>query len=305
MEPEVLIMFGVARTIIRNSAKFDVETGGILAGTLANPIAIIAAGLPGNNAIHHAASFTSDPQADRDCLDKARKFYSNKISLVGWWHKHPPGLITPSSGDCHQAQRLANDYNDGKPVLIGIVNQHRGIITRKTTLHLYSIDPAGKLYEYNWKLVTNKSRKLLDAIVTAPTIPDLKSTDFWSDRDFQSYLNPVGRDRIKQEIDGLRKHGWQVQISRRKLDNLLVLDITRYSNALRFLMPPEFPLNPPTITTGDGKQFTGLKTLSQWNSLCCLVDTANEAIAVINCNCCSKQYIEDKENVTSLIRSKQ
>ena len=291
MKDELLITYGAAKPIIKDSKQFEVETGGILVGTLGNPMTIVAAGKSGQNSQHHAAQYTSDPIADKNCLSKAQQDYGQAIKPVGWWHKHPADFNRPSSGDCRQIQQLSKDYNDGKPILMGIVNQCSGL-RRKITLHLYSLDPGSHLIEHPWRLVSSKHPTLLELIAKAPVTPETNNTDFWKDPNFQSYLNPVGRQRILQEIEELKKDGWQVKTSRHKHNGMLMLDLFDGITELQFLLPPEYPLNPPTILTSDGGCFTGSDILRRWNSHCRLTGLAEEAGCILTCAHCRKRFIK-------------
>jgi proteasome lid subunit RPN8/RPN11 len=293
MEPDVLIAFDAARTIIKDSADCDVETGGVIVGTLGEPITIVAAGSPGKNSSHFATSFTSDPQADKQCLEENRKKYGNQITLGGWWHKHPYGMITPSGGDCHQVRELISQYNDNKPLLVGIVNQRRSILRRKTTLYLYNVDSSGKIVEYHWKLVNRKDKRLLAAIANAAVTPDTTAADYWSDKNFQSYLNPIGRERINREIEQLKQAGWLVKTSRNRHNKLLILTICRNHCGLTLTLPPEFPLNPPTVAEANSESLLRLSTLCRWNSLCSLADVAAETELILGCPLCSTRIIHD------------
>ena len=291
MKDELLITYEAAKTIIKDSRQFEVETGGIIVGTLRTPMTIVAAGKSGQNSQHHATQYTSDPIADKNCLTKAQQDYGHAIVPVGWWHKHPAGFDRPSSGDCRQVQELSKDYNDGKPILMGIVNRRPGFLRSKITLRLYSLDPTNHLLEHSWKLVSSKHPKLLDAIRNAPVNPEANKMDFWKDRDFQSYLNPVGRQRILQEIEELKKAGWQVKTSRHKHNGMLILELFDGISEFQFVLPPEYPLNPPTILTPESGCFTGSETLGRWNSHCRLTDLAEEAGCILTCNYCRKRFI--------------
>lgn len=288
---QVLITFSASRSVIKQSRLCDVETGGVLAGTT-KPLTIVAAGSPGVNSIHQATRFTSDPEADKACLTEAIRQYGESIVPVGWWHKHPSGFKEPSSGDCNQAQQLAKEYGDRQPVLMGIVNQQPKLIRHKTTLYLYSIDTSGNLVEHDWKLVSSKNEQLLNAVRKAPVVPETRPSNYWTEIDFQFYLNPIGRVRIKQELENLRKAGWEVEVNRSKHNQLLILNITKSKRKLRFVLPPEFPLNPPTVLTANGRPFLKLETLSQWNSQCGLLDAATEGARIMRCSRCSKQCIQ-------------
>jgi len=296
MIEKILITCDAARTIITDARNFTVETGGILVGTLTSPITIIAAGSSGQDSIHLAAQYTSDSTADKACLARARQEYGNGIVTVGWWHKHPSGFDRPSSGDCHQVQILKDEYNDGKPILMGIVNQRPGLISRKISLHLYSLDSAGNLSEHTWKLISGKNVELHDAISKATINTQTIDIDFWEDSSFQFYLNPVGKKRILHDIEALKKAGWQTKTSRLKEDHAMVLDISNGSYELRFVLPPEYPLNPPTVLTADGNRFKELELLTLWNSRHLLADLAAEASSVISCRCCKRRLMSTIAN---------
>ncbi|MHC4728285.1 MAG: hypothetical protein ACYS17_13775 [Planctomycetota bacterium] len=291
MKNNVLITYDVAKTIIRDSKNSADETGGVLVGTLGDPMTIVAAGSPGENSVHRVTQYTSDPIADKNCLEQNRQLHGNRIVVVGWWHKHPSGFDRPSSGDCHQIGQLKAEYKDDKPVLMGIVNQIPRMVRMKTTLRLYSTGSTGNLIEYDWRLINRKSRDLLNAINKAPAKPAIKKTNFWIDKDFQFYLNPVGRERIIQEIEGLRKAGWQVKTSRSKQNQVLILDVFGASGILRFVLASEYPLNPPSVFMTDGRRFIGMDILGQWNSHCHLTDVATEALCIMNCHRCKRRFV--------------
>jgi hypothetical protein len=291
MKDDVLITHEPIKKIVQDTKQFEVETGGIIVGTLGTPMTIVAAGSSGPNSKHHATQFTSDPVVDGNCLTKARQDYGQAIGPVGWWHKHQAGFDRPSLGDCQQVQQLSRDYHDGKPILMGIVNQRSGL-RKKITLRLYSLDPASQLVEHSWKLVSDKHSELLEAIANTPISPETRNTDFWKDQDFQSYLNPIGRQRILREVDELKKAGWIVKTSRHKHNGMLILDMFDGISEFQFILPPEYPLNPPTILTPDGGCFTGSEMLGRWNSNCRLTDLAEEAGCIFACNYCRRRFIK-------------
>jgi len=286
-----LITIEASRNIIKQSRKSDVETGGILIGILEPVIIIINAGCPGDNAVRRVTQFTSDPQADQICLANAHQMYGDCVVPMGWWHKHPAGFNKPSFGDCQQIHQLTQDYADGKPVFMGIVNQIPALMRQKTTLHLYSVDPDDNIVESPWNLISNKNPVFIQALNKAPIRPPAKHSDYWADNNFQSYLNPVGRERIKKEVENLRLDGWQVTTGRHPQDKVLILELAKDSTALRLVLAPEFPLNPPCIFTPDGRCFQGLHSLDQWNSQKMLVEVAAEAMMVSQCSRCSRQCL--------------
>jgi len=184
MNPEDLITCDAMRAIERDSENYTVETGGVMIGTLGNPCTIVAAGVSGENSLHHATSFTSDSQADSECLTSAREKYGSGVGVVGWWHKHPDGMGTPSMGDCRQVQLLAGEYNDGKPVLMGIVSKKFSAARHKLSLKLFSLDSKGQLAEHSWQTSGRSKKELLMAISEAPQKPETQDVEFWKTRTF-------------------------------------------------------------------------------------------------------------------------
>jgi proteasome lid subunit RPN8/RPN11 len=292
---DILITYGASRTIIRQARLCAVETGGILAGT-ASPLTILAAGEPGPNATHQVAMFTSDPDADTACLKQSREQHGEIVMLLGWWHKHPVGLTTPSPADWYQARQLAKEFNDGQPVLIGIVNRSPRGLGYKTTLYLYATSDISSSLEHPWKLSGIHSRELKSALKQAAARPDVRETDYWQDKDFQFYLNPVGRTRIRKDLAACRDMGWNISTSRGSKDRILTVHLSDGRSTIKMILPPEYPLNPPTVLSDDGLYLHSSVLLTQWNSLNRLVDLAVETFACMR----SSDYTIDATNPTTL-----
>lgn len=293
MDNTVLITFDAAKTIIKTATGSPVETGGILVGTLEPSVVILQAGEPGENAIKRATSFTSDAQSDSNCLKRIRQLYGAAVVPVGWWHKHPSDFDRPSSGDCGQVRKLSDRYNDGRPVLMGIVNNVQRTFRYKTTLKLFSIDSADKLQQHNWKLVNKKSKDLLDILSRAPKIAGTRQCSYWTDPDFRSYVNPIGRQRIQRDILELKNRHWQVQQLRSRHDQMLILNLSNDHCDLKLIFPPEYPINPPAILTGNGNAIHGIKTIYTWNSQTNLADIANEAVEILMCSKCRRYCVNN------------
>lgn len=285
-----LVSYDAIRAIVRDSKKFTVETGGILIGTLADPITIVAAGVSGENSLHYATSFSSDSQADRECLETARTKYGNGVGVVGWWHKHPAGFESPSMGDCRQVQLLTDEYNDGKPVLMGIVRKRSYFACSKLSLRLFSLDSDGQILQHPWRLVGGSSKELLKAVREAPQKPETQDTEFWKNPDFQFYLNPIGRDRIVREVRALKQAGWTVITTRRKCDKVMLLELAKGTTQLCLEFPPEFPLSPPTVFFG-GDRLVDLETLWAWNSQCRLAELAENVENRIKVEYCKNKLL--------------
>ena len=295
---DALITYGASRNMIRQSGLCSVETGGVLVG-IPQPLVVLDAGEPGPHAVHNEAMFTSDPETDTACLKKSREQYGEKVMLLGWWHKHPAGLTTPSSGDCHQARQLAGEFNDGQPVLIGIVNRIPRGVRHKTMLHLYTVSDDGTVRECPWKLAGRRNAALKAALKQAAVRPGTRDLDYWRDKDFQFYLNPIGRARIRDEIAECRGRGWDVSTSRTPKDQILTVRLSDGTLVVKIVLPPEYPLNPPTVMSEDGTYLHASTMAAQWNSLCRLVDLASEAFACIgsrNCTRCHLEGADDSRN---------
>lgn len=274
---DILIAYDAAKEIIRDSRNFDVETGGILAGTLGNPITIVGAGGSGENSVHHSVQYTSDPEADRKCLENANRKYGSQILTAGWWHKHPSGFDRPSSGDSMQVQQLSREYNDGKPVLMGIVTRCPRSFSDKINLRIYSLNGSGELVEHSWKLVADTDKTLLKAINNAKAVPATKNSTFWTDPEFRFHLNPVGRARIIHERNQLKEAGWQVITGQRRKDKAFTMDLSDGTFEIRLVFPSEFPLNPPAVFVEEGRRLAGLNRLKDWNSLDSITSIVEES----------------------------
>ena len=271
---KILITRDALRTIISDSKKHSVETGGILVGVFGEQWAIVNAGKSGANSFHHAVQYTSDAQRDTLCLQNANEKFGDNILPLGWWHKHPGNFDKPSGGDCIQVRKLAAEYNDGKPVLMGIVNRYQSKGRIKTTLKFYSLNQQGQLMEHPWRLVSSSNPEL-QAAIKSPHKPNVRNTEFWQNEDFQFYLNPIGRQRIKKEIRQLKDAGWHVTTSRKKTSGVMVMDITDGLREITLKLPPEYPLNPPIVFTGE-YEIDSLDSLVRWNSLRNLLTIATE-----------------------------
>lgn len=100
--------------IIEQSMKYnnqrrqdDHETGGIMIGKrlAKNRIVIVAATGPGPNAHHHQYEFGLD--ADYANAELQRWIQRDStLDFIGIWHKHPPTLDRPSTGDIQSAHQL-------------------------------------------------------------------------------------------------------------------------------------------------------------------------------------------------------
>lgn len=289
MKKNLLITDLAYHTIINVSERCMVETGGVLVGILGNPLVIVAAGQPGSQAIHHSIRFTTDPAADKECLLTWRQVYGFVIEIAGWFHKHH-FLQEPSGGDCNQVRQLMNDFNDNRPIIMGIVSES-GLFRKKLKPRFFSLDSDDNQIEYNWDIIPNNSPEIEKAIQSVPHKPEVRDTDFWNDPKFQSYKNPIGRERICRDIEQLEHHGWHTLTCRNKVNDTLILQTTNIHNIFCLLIPPEYPLNPPIIFADNNQRMIDLKSLSEWNSTMTLIEIITEAQQIQNCPICCRRHL--------------
>ena len=276
-------------TVFNVSRRCIVETGGVLVGILGNPLVVVAAGQPGLNAIHNATRFTTDPEADTECISQWRKMYGPVIEVLGWYHKHY-FLQEPSGGDLYQVRQLQNEFRDNRPILMGIVSEN-GLFKKNLKLRIFGLDDGGEQIEYHWKIIPNNSPEIEKAIKSIPLKPEIKDTHFWNDSEFQSYKNPVGRKRICHDIQQLKQYGWHTLVCRSKTHDSLMLRVMNDRSSMYLLIPPEYPLNPPIVLTWDNKRIFNLQTLCEWNSMAALLDIVCEADQIQNCPLCRNRHL--------------
>jgi hypothetical protein len=289
MKKTLLITALAHNTIVSVSRRCLVETGGVLVGILGNPLVIVAAGQPGANAIHHSIRFTTDPTADMECLSTWRRVYGLVIEVLGWYHKHHY-LQEPSGGDRHQVRQLREDFKDNRPIIMGIVSES-GLFRKELKLRFFGLDTNGDQIEYDWQIIPNDSPEIEKAIQSVPPKPDIKDTNFWNDPEFQFYKNQVGRERICRDIQQLKRYGWNTLVCRSKTNESMILQVTNNHGNLQLFIPPEYPLNPPTVSACDNKRMVKLKTLSEWNSMMTLMDVITEADQIQNCPICRSRHL--------------
>jgi hypothetical protein len=289
MKKSLLITASAYHTIVSVSSRCLIETGGVLVGILGDPLIIIAAGQPGANAIHHSVRFTTDPAEDLKYLSIWRQVHGPVIEIVGWYHKHY-FLQVPSGGDLHQVRQLREDFKDNRPIIMGIVSES-GLFRKSLKIRFFGLDNDGDQIEYDWDIISSNSPEIQKAIQSVPNKPEVKDTNFWNDFEFQSYKNPVGRQRICQDIEQLKQHGWNILTCRNKGNGLMMLQAQSNQADLRLILPSEYPLNPPVVFAGDNKRMIDLKTLREWNSMVTLMDVVTEAEQIQNCPLCRSRHL--------------
>lgn len=289
MKKSILITESAHTTIETVSRHCPVETGGVLVGIFADPLVIVGAGQPGENAIHHSVSFTSDPAADIKCLSAWRQVHGLAIEVLGWFHKHY-SLQVPSSGDQNQACQLQEEINDNRPILMGIVSES-GLLKKKLKLRFFGLEENSKQIEYGWNIIPDDGPEIEKAIQSMPDRPDLKSTHYWDDPEFQFYTNQLGRKRICSDIQQLKNAGWYTVVLRNKTNGDITLQLKKDSIEMLLELPPEYPLNAPAVLSYDKEKVFGLNTICEWNSITTLMDVVAEVEQRRLCSFCRNRKL--------------
>lgn len=147
------------------------ETGGILVGRMFRlsdglHLVIVAASGPGTNADRRVHTYAPDTTARQRELDAWRQHYADyQVDYVGEWHKHPPGLQQPSSGDTLQVVEILSDKSYHLP---------NGIFTPLVTIEAETFLLHGYYYPRETmrptpvacESVDGEIRALLDLLVT-------------------------------------------------------------------------------------------------------------------------------------------
>ncbi|MFA5033795.1 MAG: Mov34/MPN/PAD-1 family protein [bacterium] len=254
------------KTIEQESLNCNTETGGLLIGCL-NSLIVVEATPPGRNAELGNCHFTADVEEDTLTLDNIVRKYHGKVSLIGYWHKHPGTMFQPSGGDLIQAQEIVKrvaQSGDKKPLFIFISN----VIAGNARIYAYCINYGANEFEpVKLILIDDNSEEVNCALKNEPVAIQTKSSDYWTDSGFQFYFTTRGRERIKQELKELELAGYEAKTLRRQSDKRLFLEIRKDNLSLIVIPPVEYPLGAPRfIDKPTGKEIIKLTTLCNWNS---------------------------------------
>jgi integrative and conjugative element protein (TIGR02256 family) len=251
--------------IKRESFAHNTETGGLLIGTLNEPI-VVKASHAGVNAKVTAISYSNDVPYDNHILQETIEKSNGKCKKIGYWHLHPAGCTHPSLGDLHQARQIVQrNERDGdmRPVFFVIAN-----VNGEVRLFGYSLKPGQKNFEQvAIDIINDDSKEIENALRSEPAVIQPREMDFWKDH-FQFYLTPNGYERLKEEVDYLKQAGYDVNVYTRKQ---LCLKIKKEETILCYL-PPEYPLNPPRLFKDDREI---RYCMPIWNSSYRIIDILN------------------------------
>ncbi|WP_129673493.1 Mov34/MPN/PAD-1 family protein [Candidatus Chloroploca sp. Khr17] len=229
------------------------ETGGILVGRMFQlpdglHLVVVAASGPGSNADRRAHTYAPDALARQRDLETWRQHYATyHVDYVGEWHKHPPGLHRPSSGDTLQVVDILSDESYHLP---------HGIFTPLVTIEDGTFLLHGHYYPRETmsatpvpcELVEGDLRVLLDGLVAleqqtvAPKPPHATSgtADRWG-------VNPADLRAARANLHShppVQPHTSPYTLDVEPPDTLEVIDLESSSYTRRSatdFVPPEIP----------------------------------------------------------------
>ncbi|MGB3479912.1 MAG: hypothetical protein WBB67_12220 [bacterium] len=255
---------------IRNeSLRLTTETGGILIGTLRQPI-VIKTSRAGSLADLSTCSYSNDAAHDNKYLQTAMREYNGKVKLVGYWHKHPGSMSQLSAMDTETARgiiRRAEGQGDHRPVFFMITN----VVGNDVKLYCYMFKEHSGVAVVAIKLIDDNSPEIKKALKLEPSIIQQKKINFWDDPGFQFYLTKTGSERLQQEVDELKSHGFEVKAYAREH---LYLTLSKHKETMICVLPPEYPLNPPRLFRGKDEIDYRLPI---WNSSMGIIDIVQKS----------------------------
>jgi hypothetical protein len=207
---------------------------------------VIFAGDPGLEADLKPSSFTSDPNHDKFLLKKVQSQYDGHVTLLGYWHKHPPGMNRPSGGDLTQAQELLADLvDDPHPWLLAIIVNFDS--ASGPFIYPYVLNGSGKKFKSISPIIVDQKSDSVQQALESEPIYRLKQErrSFWSNPNFRFHLTATGGQRLREELELLKGGGYQVHLQQRKDNHRLSLIIERGEDSWLCVPPAEYPLCMP------------------------------------------------------------
>lgn len=89
-----------ASVMAETTEKIETETGGLFLGTVEGETWYIVEAIdPGPNSVFEVAYFEYDKKYTQHLINKIANLYSEKLSLIGLWHRHPGSFDVFSTTD--------------------------------------------------------------------------------------------------------------------------------------------------------------------------------------------------------------
>ena len=206
----------------------DTETGGIIVGYRAENLATIThATGPGLNWERSAHHFVKDTDYLQSVLNLLFQYF--QVNYLGVWHKHPPAMPYPSSGDVASAMEEVSDRQVGLDELITPICVVRG--SKVSIIPFVIKDDA------------------FAQVVWQPTPPARLANA--SSLDVQWYTRTVGQERLAKELERFREIGVEADV-RKGTDGTYRFHVPVGSGSnLVMVCPHEYPVAPPEVAVYD------------------------------------------------------
>lgn len=196
----LLLAPGVQEAIKEETSAFaanNMETGGILVGKWLDrqTILIVAATDAGPNADHRQLTFAIDVDYANDELERIAAHFEG-VDYVGDWHKHPPILEYPSSGDLSTILSMFRDPTTPDRLVTPITVFRNG----KPLINWFYISRSTRQFERLRPKILSPAELRQVVNVTsgdagyAPRSQVKEKAPGW-------WLSPTGIFRLKQEAD--------------------------------------------------------------------------------------------------------
>lgn len=103
-----------AAILAETAEKIKTETGGLFLGTIQDDTFYVIESIdPGPNSIFEIAYFEYDQKYTQHLINKIANLYSEKLSLIGLWHRHPGSFDQFSSTDNGTNAKYASMHTQG------------------------------------------------------------------------------------------------------------------------------------------------------------------------------------------------
>lgn len=256
------------------------ETGGILIGPppSASEIVITKATGPGKGK-RTITSWETDPDFLNSML-KAARGENSLLNLRGFWHRHPGQMAQPSPQDLSEAVKILQDvehYHLGGELVMPIVTVTKeGVTIQGYFISAHEPNFVGIPIE-----VVPDSDEFVNSLLSGRKTIEVKEggwLDFWQDASWQFYKSRSGVTRLQEEFEKLKLKGYAADAVLLS-DGMLCVEVWKGEGLQRalFILPREYPLNPPKIFLKTENEIQAIETdsglrLWSWSSSCHIVD---------------------------------
>ncbi|NWJ98571.1 MAG: LysM peptidoglycan-binding domain-containing protein [Chloroflexi bacterium] len=279
-----LLAPGVLETIKEETTRFageELETGGILVGRWLdnNTVLIVAATEAGPKADHQRLTFAIDVDYANVELERLTSNFVG-VDYIGDWHKHPPILDYPSSGDLRTILNVFKDPS-APPRLITPISVHRN---SKSLVNFFHISRDTRQFEQlKPRLITEAQlRDIIPVSENALESVSRRPTRQVTQRDPSWWVSQSGLRRLEDETARLERVG-QIQINDPIDESTWLLEIlpSGYNGKLkiRFECSGRYDLsdNPSVTAFYNGEEFPVLSPLlAIWDQTSRLDQVAEE-----------------------------